>query len=341
MPAFPARFTSEADLDDLLTQPSPDLVELMRSLDGDIMVLGASGKMGPTLAVMAKRAIDEAGTDQTVYAVARSPMDELASQGIETIRCDLLDLAATEKLPRAKNVIFMAGRKFGSTGAEHLTWAINCIVPYHVARTFTDSRIVSFSTGCVYPVVDIRSGGSVETDPTGAVGEYANSCLGRERMFDHASETKGLEVVHIRLNYAVEPRYGVLVDVATKVFNGEPVDVTTGYANVIWQGDACDQILRSLTIVSSPANSLNVTGPELFSIRQVAETFGRLMGKEAIITGEENGRGYLSNSAKANGLFGYPRVPLAQIIQWTADWVANGGPSLDKPTHFETQDGKY
>jgi nucleoside-diphosphate-sugar epimerase len=313
----------------------------MRELEGDVMVLGASGKMGPTLARMAQRAIAAAGTPAKVYAVARSAMPELAEHGVQTVRCDLLDLAAVERLPRARNVVFMAGRKFGSTGAEHLTWAINTIVPYHVGRTFTDSRIVSFSTGCVYPVVHLYSGGSTEAMRPDPVGEYAMSCLGRERVFDYLSSVHHQPVVHIRLNYAVEPRYGVLADIASRIWQGQPVDVTTGFANVIWQGDACDHILRSFTLASSPPAILNVTGPETFAVRQVALRLGELLGKPVTFTGEENGRGYLNNASLALRHFGYPQVPLGKLLEWTAQWVADGGASLGKPTHFETQDGKY
>jgi nucleoside-diphosphate-sugar epimerase len=215
------------------------------------------------------------------------------------------------------------------------------MVPHNVARVFTGSRIAAFSTGCVYPVAHVFSGGSTEEDAPNPVGEYAMSCLGRERMFDYFSAEQGERVVHIRLNYAVDLRYGVLYDIASKVWAGEPVDVTTGFANVIWQGDACDQVLRSFALAASPAAILNLSGPETFSIRRVAERFGKLMKRDVQISGEENGRGYLNNSAKAAGLFGYPSVPLDRLVQWTAHWVMSGGKNLGKPTHFETQDGKY
>jgi len=341
MQSLPDVINTIDELDEILSRPSDALIQFMADLDGDIMILGAGGKIGPTMARMAKRAIDAAGAAKKVIAVDVVDLPDLAAEGIETHTCDMLDQAAVDALPKVANVIYMVGRKFGSTGSEHLTWAINVIVPYHVARAFTGSRIVAFSTGCVYPVMDLFTGGATEDTPCDPVGEYAQSCLGRERMFDFYAETAGERVVQLRLNYSVELRYGVLVDVATRVLNGEPVDVTTGFANVIWQGDACDQVLRSLAMATSPATVLNVTGPETFSIRQVAGEFGKLMGKPVTFTGEENGRGYLSNAAKANSLLGNPLVPLGAIIRWIAHWVASGGESSGKPTHFETQDGKY
>lgn len=338
---LPPAIDSVEQLEELLTRPGDATVAALARLDGDLMILGAAGKMGPTLARMARRAMAAAGLRREVIAVARRPMPDLDQCGIRTLACDLMDLEAVRSLPQTPNVIFMAGRKFGSTGAESLTWMTNVIVPDHVASTFRGSRIASFSTGCVYPVLDVKSGGASEQTPPGPVGEYAQSCLGRERVFDYYSEFHGEKVVHIRLNYSVEMRYGVLVDIAGKVWNEESVDVTTGYANVIWQGDACNQILRSLELAASPALILNVTGPETLSVRQVALEFGRLLGKPVRFTGEENGRAYLSNATRANSLFGNPAVPLGRIIEWTADWIRRGGERLAKPTHFETQDGKY
>lgn len=341
MTNLPDRIETVAELDEILSRPDQALIDYMKKLDGDLMILGAGGKIGPTLARLARRAVEEAGVDKEIYAVDVLPLAELETEGIKSITCDLLKLEDVERLPRVRNIIFMAGRKFGSTGNEPLTWAINVIVPYHVARTFTDSRISAFSTGCVYPVMHVFSGGPTEATPPDPVGEYAMSCLGRERMFDFLSQTKQSSVVHIRLNYSVELRYGVLYDIAKSVWNGEPVDVTTGFANVIWQGDASSQIIRSLSLASSPPAILNVTGPETFSVRQAALKFGELMGKEVQITGEENGMAYINNATRANELFGYPSVPLGKVIEWTADWIMRDGVSLGKPTHFETQDGRY
>ena len=337
---LPEKITSTAQLEELLSTPCDSLVRMMGRLEGDLMILGAGGKVGPTLARMAKRAIEVAGVKKKIVAVDQLPLPALAKPGIETITCDMLDLDAVGRLPKVENIIYMIGRKFGSTGAEHLTWAINVIVPYHVARTFTKSRIAAFSTGCVYPIVDIRTGGATEETPPNPIGEYAMSCLGRERMFEVFTD-KGERVVHVRLNYAVELRYGVLMDIATNIFNGRPVDVTTGFANVIWQGDACNQALQSLEMASSPATILNVTGPETFSIREVARTLGKLLGKEPIFSGQENGLGYLNNARRANALFGNPSVPLGRILEWIAHWIQIGGESSGKATHFETQDGKY
>jgi len=341
MENLPQTIETAPQLDEILSRPSESLISSMKRLAGDVMILGAGGKIGPTMARLAKRASEAAGVSRKVIAVDLAPLPELEREGITTISCDLLDLAAVERLPRAENIVFMAGRKFGSIGNESLTWAINVVVPYHVARTFTGARIASFSTGCVYPVMHLFTGGATEQTPADPVGEYAMSCLGRERIFDHVSETRGEKVVHIRLNYAVELRYGVIHDIASRVWKGEPVDVTTGFANVIWQGDACTYVLRSLELASSPAKILNVTGPETFSVRQVAIEFGRLFNKAVAFTGEENGRAYLNNASHLAGIFGYPQVPLSKVIEWTAHWLRGGGAALDKPTHFEVQDGKY
>jgi len=341
MPDLPDTIDSTDQLDELLSRPSDALVSLFGELEGDLLLLGAGGKIGPTLARMARRAADAAGTPRKIVAVDAAPLPQLAAAGLTTRTCDLLDPAAVEALPRCPNVIHLAGRKFGSTGAEHLTWAVNVAVPLHVARTFVGSRIVVFSTGCVYPVMHVDTGGATEQTPPNPVGEYSMSCLGRERMFDYCSHERGLEALQFRLNYAVELRYGVLVDVARKVFAGEPVDVTTGYANVLWQGDVCDRALRSLPLAASPPAVLNVTGPDTLSIREVAEQFGRLFGKPVRFTGQENGMGYLSNAARSIERFGPPSVPADRIIEWTARWIERGGEDLGKPTHFEAQDGKY
>ena len=341
MDTLPQTITSIEQLDELLSRPSAGLIECMGRLEGDIMVVGAGGKIGPTMARTAKRAIDAAGVDKQVLAVDVVPLPQLAALGIQTLACDMLDITAVDKLPTVPNIVYMVGRKFGSTGGESLTWAINCVVAYHAARAFRGCRVAAFSTGCVYPVMHIASGGATEDVPPEPVGEYSMSCLGRERMFDYYADKHEEQVVHVRLNYAVECRYGVLMDIATKIWHDEAVDLTTGYANVIWQGDACNQVLQALELASSPAKILNVTGPEMFSIRQVARRFAELLGKDATFVGEENGRGYLNNAGQANALFGNPSVPLGRIIEWTADWVRSGGPNLGKPTHFETQDGKY
>jgi nucleoside-diphosphate-sugar epimerase len=343
MAALPDVIETVEQLEDILCTPSEGAAACLGRLAGDIMVLGAGGKVGPTLVAMAKRAAEKAGVRKRVVAVDVMPqaLEPLTKRGVETIACDLLDPVAVAKLPQVENIVYMVGRKFGSSGSESLTWAINVMAAHNVARAFTGSRIAAFSTGCVYPVMDVRTGGATESTPPDPVGEYAQSCLGRERMFDYYAERQGERVVHVRLNYAVELRYGVLCDVAQRVWRGEPVDVTTGCANVIWQGDACNQVLQALELASSPATVLNVTGPETFSIRWAAQAFAERMGRKVVFQGEENGRGYLSNAARANGLFGNPSVTLARVIAWTAHWVSRGGASLGKATHFETQDGKY
>ena len=337
---LPDRINNLDELNDILSRPSDSLIEYFKGLDGDIMILGAGGKVGPAMTRMARKAADAAGVKKEVIAVDLIP-PESCSENIKAIACDMMDWKAVNELPKAKNIVYMVGRKFGSTGSEWLTWAANVMVPHNVADVFTDSRIAVFSTGCVYPVVDISTGGSLETDRPEPVGEYAQSCLGRERVFDYYAAEKGEKVVHIRLNYALEVRYGVLVDVALKVFNGKPVDVTTGFANGIWQGDCCRQVLGSFDLATSPSSILNITGPETFSIRWLANVFAGKFGKEAIITGRENGRAYLSNAAKANSLFGNPSVPLGKVIDWVADWILSGGENIGKPTHFEAQNGKY
>lgn len=338
---MPGKFESVGQLEEFMSSPSESLVEYFKGLAGDIMIIGAGGKIGPTMAMMARRAADQAGVRKEVYAVDAQPLKVLEGKGIETLQCDLLDRKAVDRLPRAENIVYMAGRKFGSSGSEWLTWAINVMVPHNVAEVYINSRMAVFSTGCVYPVVDVNTGGSVETDATCPIGEYAMSCLGRERVFDYYAAEKGTKVVQIRLNYALELRYGVLVDIATKVYNDEPVDVTTGLVNGIWQGDCCDQALRSFDYAASPSSILNITGPEILSVRWIAGRFGQLFGKQVRIAGQENSRAFLSNASLANSLFGNPSAPVGKIIEWIAGWIQRGGENLGKPTHFETQDGKY
>ena len=337
---LPQAIENVDDLDALLSRPSSRLVELMGRLEGDLLILGAGGKMGPTLARMAKRAAGEAGVDKRVIAVGRRPIAGLDADGIECLQCDLADPEAVRTLPRVENVVYMAGRKFGSTGAEHLTWGANVIVPYHVASTFTESRVIMFSTGTLYPLVHVDTGGCDESVPVGPIGEYAQSCLGRERIFDYFSHEAGERVVHIRLFYAVELRYGVLVDIAERIWNGQPVDLTTGYANVIWQGDAADHILQSVEMAASPPAVLNVTGP-IVNVREAAEQFGALMEKPVRFENASNDIGYLGDASEAIRRFGPLRVTPDILIRWIAHWIRAGGETLGKPTHFEAQDGKY
>jgi nucleoside-diphosphate-sugar epimerase len=336
---------SEAELDDLLATPTDADREAMRALHGDLLILGAAGKMGPSLAQRARRAADEAGVPMRIVAVSRfsDPAAEKEFQiaGIETIRADLLDFDQLAALPDAPNVIFMAGRKFGSTGAAHLTWASNAYLPARVAERYRDSRIVAFSSGNVYPFVPIESGGASEETPPDPVGEYAQSVLARERMFEFFSARYGTRVCLLRLNYAVELRYGVLRDIGVKVFEDQPVSVSMGHANVIWQGDANSICLRSFALCASPPDVLNLTGPETLSVRDIAGRFSQLMGRQPIFEGKEAPTALLNNAARCQRLFGAPTVSVDTAIQWTAEWIQAGGRALDKPTHFETRDGKF
>jgi nucleoside-diphosphate-sugar epimerase len=338
---LPERFESIEHLEEVMTAPSKALVADLARAPGDIIVLGVGGKMGPTLARMAKRAAPK----REVIGVARFSepglRSALAAAGVRTIECDLLDRAAVARLPAAPNVVFMAGRKFGSTGAEHLTWAMNALVPAIVAERFSHSRIVAFSTACVYPFVPVAGGGATEDTPTAPPpGEYANSCVARERMFQHFSHRHGTPGRLIRLSYAIDMRYGVLHDVARKVLAGEPIDLATGHVNVIWQGDANAQALRALAHCTAPTSGLNVSGPAA-SVRALAAALGERFGRAPVFTGAETAAAWLVDTVAAQRLFGPPQVPLLRMIDWTADWVARGGSSLGKATHYEVRDGNY
>ena len=339
---LPARFENEEALEEFMTRPSRALTDDLAALDGDIIVLGIGGKMGPTLARLAKRA----APGKRVVGVARFSepglADELKRHGIETISCDLLDRAAVERLPKIANVIYMAGRKFGASGNEELLWAMNAHVPALVAEAFKGARIVAFSTGCVYPFVPVASGGATEMTPTvPPPGSYAWSCLAREQTFTYFSQRDGTKACLFRLNYAIDMRYGVLHDVAMKVRDGQPIDLTTGHANVIWQGDANAMALRALRHCASPPLPLNITGPETLSIRWLAQAFAERLGVAAKLEGEEATTGWLNNPARAMALFGYPTVPLERMVDWVADWVGRGGASLGKPTKFEVRSGAF
>lgn len=342
---MPASISGEDELDRFLSAPSDALVDLMRRLEGDLIILGVGGKIGPTLGAMAVRAIEQAGVKKEVYGVDSFPVPDVSEQierlGIIPITCDLLDPAAVAELPRVPNVVFMAGRKFGTQGDEELTWAVNALIPAYVAAHFAASRIVVFSTGCVYPLVPAASGGCTEDEPPAPVGEYAQSCLGRERVFQYFSNARRTPVCLIRLNYAIDLRYGVLHDIARRVWAEEPVDLAVPSFNAIWQGDAANQALLALEHCHSPANIINITGLEAVSVKWVAQEFARLMGKRLSFCGEEGEVAYLSNAAKAAELFGHPRVPLPKMIQWTAQWIMAGGRSYDKPTHFEVTTGRF
>ncbi len=341
----PSSITCEEQLEDLLSEPTEPVVETLRRLDGDILFLGAGGKIGPSISRMARRASDLAGVARRVIGVSRfssaGEEDRLRSWGIETIRCDLLDEAAVDRLPDAPNVVYLAGMKFGSTGQESKTWAMNSYLPAVVCKRYRTSRIVAYSTGAVYGWTPVAGGGSREEDEPQPAGEYAMSCLGRERIFEHFSRTLGIPVALIRLFYACELRYGVLVDLAWKVLNGEPIDVSMGWFNVIWQGDQNAMTLRAFDHLASPPFVLNVTGQEALRIRDVAEALGRELGRPPRLVGAEQATACLGNAGEAHRLFGPPRVAAEPLTRWVAEWVRRGGPCLGKPTHFEARDGKY
>ncbi len=345
MNEYPNQIADKALLEDLLSTPTAEAVKMFSDLEGDIMFLGIGGKIGPTLAKMAKRACDKAGVKKRIYGISLFESDEqrkqIADMGIETIHGDLLDKDFIKGLPKVRNVFFLAGMKFGSEENISLTWAVNAYMPALVADHFKGSNIVAFSTGCVYPLVPVESGGSLESDPPVPVGEYAQSCLGRERMFEYGSKQHQTKVCLIRLNYSVELRYGVLVDIAMKVKKQEAIDLSMGYFNVIWQGDVNDVVLRSLAICDSPAKILNITGEEILSVHEVALEFGKLFNVTPEFVNEEAKTALLNNSEQAFSLFGRPKVSTSQIIKWIADWISEERETLGKPTHYEVRDGKY
>ena len=339
------RITSVDALEDVLTRPSDGLIADLARLDGDIMVIGSAGKMGPTLTVLAQRALQEIGGGRKVIAVSRfseaGSRERLDAAGVQTIAADLADPAALAALPDAPNIVYMLGTKFGTTGREYQTWATNVYLSGQVAERFAASRFTVFSSGNVYPLRPVALGGADETIPADPVGEYAQSCLGRERMFEYVSRTHGTPVTIFRLNYAIDLRYGVLFDIATQVHAGKPVDIAMGNVNVIWQGDANAIALRALTIADTPPTILNVTGPETISVRWLVEQFAERFGVAPQTVGEESPTALLSNASKAFRHFGYPHVSLATMIDWVAGWIEAGGPSLGKPTHFQERDGRF
>jgi nucleoside-diphosphate-sugar epimerase len=339
---LPARIADTAALEELMSRPSSALCEALARVPGDLMVLGVGGKMGPTLARMAKRA-DPA---RRVIGVARFSepglREQLEAAGIECIAADLLSREALAQLPDAPNIVFMAGRKFGSAGSEWLTWAMNAYVPALVAERFPRARIVAFSTACVYPFVSTSGPGAPEDlPPTAPPGEYANSCVARERLFQHFSNEYGTAGRLLRLSYAIDMRYGVLHDVAQKVIQRQPIDLAMGHANVIWQGEANDWALRTLAHCTTPTTPLNLSGPRV-AIRDLAIGFGKRLNIDPVLlVGEEAATAWLVDCSEAFRLFGPPQVPLERMMDWTADWVLRGGATLGKPTHYEARDGSY
>jgi nucleoside-diphosphate-sugar epimerase len=342
---LPDRIETTEQLEELLSRPPRRLVEMMGRLEGDLMLLGAGGKMGPSLARMARRACDASGVSRRVIAVSRfsSPTvaDSLEAGGIEVIHCDLFDPDAFARLPEVENIVYMAARKFGSYGQEGATWATNCFLPGLVCQKFRRSRIVAFSTGNVYPFVPVDSGGSRESDPLGPIGEYAASAVGRERLLNYFSEQYGFPAAILRLNYAHELRYGIIVDIAQMVAAGESIDVTMGHFNAIWQGDANAMTLLALEHAASPPLVVNVAGPEPLRVRDVAEQLAKELDRPVSIEGREAETALLSNGRRGYELFGRPLVPEGQIIRWIADWVGRGGETHGKPTKFEVRDGRF
>ena len=332
-------------LEERLSQPSSQAIEALANIPGDLLILGVGGKMGPTLARMAKRASDAAGVERRVIGASRFSDDRLRAQleavGVQTIICDLLDEQSVDALPDAPNVIFMTGMKFGASRNPAMTWAMNCYAPALVCRRFPTSRIVAFSSGNVYPLVPLDSGGSKETDEVGPIGEYAITVLGRERTFEYFSDRFQIPTAILRLNYATEMRYGILVDLAQDVLAEREVDISTPVFNIIWQADANAMTLAALAHVSVPPRVVNIAGPAFLRVRDVAEQFGRLLNKPVRFTGQEGSTAYLNNGDEGRRLLGDISVDAETLIHWTADWVGRGGESLGKPTHFQVRTGKF
>ncbi|MBQ3168924.1 MAG: NAD-dependent epimerase/dehydratase family protein [Clostridia bacterium] len=336
---------TETMLDEMLSRPGEALIEDMKKLDGDIMIVGAGGKVGPTLAIMARRAVEKAGVSKKVIAVSRfsDPLvvSALTSYGVEMVKCDLSNPEEIRSLAHVKNIIYMLGRKFGTTGNAHETWMTNVCIPAYVTEHFRDANYVVFSTGNVYPFTQVTKGGSVETDAPEPVGEYAMSCLGRERVFENAAQKYGAKVLMYRLNYAVDLRYGVLCDMANSILEGKSISLRSPAFNCVWQGYANEVALRSLLHAKKEVEYLNVTGPETVSVEYAANMLAKRLGKTPVFDGEPTDMALLSNAEKCMRLFGKPSVGIDQLIEWQAEWMLSGGRILNKPTHFEERKGKF
>lgn len=334
-----------SELEGRLSEPSERFIRDISTLDGDILILGVGGKMGPSLAKLAKRGLEAAGKNARVIGVSRfsagSLKDELEASGIETVSADLLDEQAMAGLPDARNIIYMAGNKFGTAGREYFTWAMNAYLPGRVAERYRKSRIVSFSSGNIYPMNPIEWGGASEEASPSPIGEYAQSCLGRERIFEYFSRKNSTPLLNFRLNYAIDLRYGILLEIATAVKEGRSIDLNMGLVNVIWQGDANEMAIRSLQLCDTPARTLNVTGPETVSVRWLAERFGEAFGVSPRFSGIEQPTALLNNASACHHLFGYPGVTLRQMMEWTVAWIEAGGATLGKPTHFQQREGVF
>jgi dTDP-4-dehydrorhamnose reductase len=343
--AFPTHINSDAELDEVMSRPSPALISFVRSLKSPLVVLGAGGKMGPSLCALARRAADEAEHDLDVVAVSRFSRPDarrwLEERGVTVHAADLMDEAAVRSLPDAENVIYYVGLKFGTRDKPARTWAVNTLVPAYVAKRYEQARIVALSTGNVYPLVPVGKGGSKESDALTPLGEYANAAVARERIFEYFSEQNGTLMALVRLNYAVDLRYGVLVDIAKKIVRGEPVDLTMGYFNCIWQRDANDMILRTFDLTAQPAGAINLTGSETLSVREIANRLSQLMEIAVSFTGKEAETALLSDAGMVHDELGLPQTPIDTVLQWTAEWVRMDGGTLGKPTGFEVRDGRY
>ncbi|MEQ8413137.1 MAG: NAD(P)-dependent oxidoreductase [Imperialibacter sp.] len=328
-----------------LLKPSEALISEISTLTGDILILGVGGKMGPALALLAKQAVDQAGLKKRIIGVSRFSepglQARLQQNGVETITADLLDEDQLQALPEVSNVIYLAGTKFGTTGNESFTWAMNTYLPGRVAEKFKNSRIVVFSTGNVYPFVPVVSGGATESLPPEPIGEYGQSCLGRERIFQYFAAKNNTPILIYRLNYANDVSYGVLLEIAKSVKESKPIDLAMGTVTVIWQGDANEIALRALHHCTTPAKILNVTGPEIVSVRWLAEEFGKILGTTPQFINEEQSTSLLSNAAESFRLFGYPKVSLKQMMETILEWYNEGGEILNKPTHFSERKGKF
>ena len=328
-----------------LLQPSDDLIADIAKLNGDILILGVGGKMGPAMAKLAKQAVDIAGVNKKIIGVSRFSeaglQDELNQHGIQTIAADLLNEEQLQSLPDVENVLYLAGTKFGTTGKESFTWAMNAYLPGRVAEKYKNSRIVVFSTGNVYPFTSVESGGATEEQLPEPVGEYAQSCLGRERIFQYFSSKNNTPILIYRLNYANDVSYGVLLEIAKAVKEERQIDLSMGHVNVIWQGDANEIAIRSLLHCEVPAKILNVTGPETVSVRWLAEEFGRMFGKTPKLINEEQPTALLSNATNATEIFNEPKVPLKKMMEVIAEWIKQDGRTLNKPTHFQERKGQF
>jgi nucleoside-diphosphate-sugar epimerase len=343
--SLPQTIRTEDELGEVLTRPWPELVQFIRELRSPLLILGAGGKMGPTLAVLARRAANEAGHKLEIQAVSRfadtRARDWLEARGVSTLTCDLLDRRAVNRLPDSENVLYLVGLKFGTAQNPGQTWAVNTLVPAHVMEHYSAARIVALSTGNVYPFSPVDRRGSVESDPLTPLGEYGNAAVGRERIFEYFSQRHGTRVALLRLFYAVDLRYGVLRDLADRIWMGQPVELANGSFNCIWQGDANEMVIRSLALASSPATAFNLTRPEVFRVQTVASRLGELLDRPVNFAGQEGQTCLIGNPSNLCAKLGDPVADLETMLRWTAEWVKQGGRSLGKPTHFEARDGNY